>query len=209
MTVVRPGAVGPGRAREGTNPDFSAPSNPARVRIALTIESPSTISTRVAASAAAEAATIWSRYGVDVLFSAPTVCRSAPVDVVPLDVVVAFRRSDRPGTLGDIRFSPDGDPGAVITVYYDDIVRIAAAVKVGTLTEPRWPLVREDLAGRVLGRVLAHELGHFLLRSPIHAKSGLMQSMQSGFDLRTGPSRLFTLSDVEIERLDGLLGPTR
>jgi hypothetical protein len=206
MTFVRPSTAGQGR--KGANQELSAPPGPSRVRLVLTIESPSAISPRVAAGAAAEAAAIWSRYGVDVLLSAPTPCRAAPVDVVALDVVVASRRGDRVDTLGEIRFSPDGDPGEVITVYHDEIVRIATGAKVGDAPEPRWPVAREDVMARVLGRVLAHELGHYLLRSRAHTKSGLMRSVQPLPDLRAGPLELFQLSNEEVERLDGLLGPT-
>ena len=33
----------------------------------------------------------------------------------------------------------------------------------------------DTLLGRMLGRALAHELGHYLLRSPTHTRSGLMR----------------------------------
>ena len=35
---------------------------------------------------------------------------------------------------------------------------------------------REILVGRALGRALAHELGHYFLKSKIHTASGLMRS---------------------------------
>jgi hypothetical protein len=49
--------------------------------------------------------------------------------------------------------------------------------------------------------VLAHELGHFLLRSRWHAQSGLMRPVQTTADL-VGPERaLFTLSTPDAARL--------
>jgi hypothetical protein len=33
--------------------------------------------------------------------------------------------------------------------------------------------------GRVLGRALAHEIGHYLLRSPDHSVTGLMRAQHS------------------------------
>jgi hypothetical protein len=43
---------------------------------------------------------------------------------------------------------------------------------------------RADLwTGRMLGRALAHEIGHYLLRTPEHTKSGLMRATQTAADL--------------------------
>jgi hypothetical protein len=48
--------------------------------------------------------------------------------------------------------------------------------------------LRDQVFGRVLGRVLAHEIGHYVLRSPRHAVDGLMRSVQLADDL-VAPSR--------------------
>ena len=36
---------------------------------------------------------------------------------------------------------------------------------------------RNQALGRVIGRALAHEIGHFLLGVPAHASNGLMRAM--------------------------------
>ena len=53
--------------------------------------------------------------------------------------------------------------------------RALSAVAVMTFAErPR--LIRELVLGRVLGRAVAHEVGHFLLGSREHAPFGLMRA---------------------------------
>ena len=37
--------------------------------------------------------------------------------------------------------------------------------------------LQHDLMGRMLGRAVAHELGHYLFRSREHADAGLMRAM--------------------------------
>ena len=55
---------------------------------------------------------------------------------------------------------------------------------------------REGLLGRALGRVLAHELYHILLRTSSHGRSGLARPSQSSSDLLSERSG-FTPSDSE------------
>ena len=123
-------------------------------------------------------------------------------------MVVASQRADRlVAPLGAIGFSPEGEPGNVITIDDEDLIRFSRHLGAITSPEPEWPSGKiEQVTGRVLGRVLAHELGHFLLRSPSHATSGLMRSAQSAPDLCLGTTSHFLLSDAEVERLDWLLG---
>jgi len=49
---------------------------------------------------------------------------------------------------------------------------------------------REELLGRALGRVLAHELYHILARTADHGRDGLSRPEQSGVDLLTPGSSL-------------------
>lgn len=36
---------------------------------------------------------------------------------------------------------------------------------------------QREALGRIIGRALAHEIGHFLLASPVHASHGLMRAI--------------------------------
>lgn len=42
---------------------------------------------------------------------------------------------------------------------------------------------REDVLGRAMGRVLAHELYHIVLRTTTHGRNGLAREAQSSYDL--------------------------
>jgi hypothetical protein len=62
----------------------------------------------------------------------------------------------------------------------------------------------DDVMGRALGRVLAHELVHILTRSATHGKEGVTQATFSGRELVGAPLRL---SRTEVERLRRACAP--
>lgn len=69
-------------------------------------------------------------------------------------------------------------------------------------SEREWPtILRQVVLGRVLGRALAHEIGHFLLRSRGHSQIGLMRANQSIADLAAPERFRFNLSPDEVARL--------
>jgi hypothetical protein len=64
------------------------------------------------------------------------------------------------------------------------------------------PVAIHDAAvGRALGRALAHEIGHFLLRTRQHSPTGLMQAMHSISALIGTDRRPFVLSADDVARL--------
>jgi hypothetical protein len=71
-------------------------------------------------------------------------------------------------------------------------------------SQPEWQWPRslhDQIVGRVIGRVLAHEVGHFVLRMPRHTAAGLMRPVQFQDDLVALSRRPFTLTAVDISRL--------
>lgn len=64
--------------------------------------------------------------------------------------------------LGFAAVAPATGAGVLATIYYDRVQRVAARSGVD--------------AGRLLGRAIAHEFGHLLLRAP-HSPSGLMRAV--------------------------------
>jgi hypothetical protein len=52
---------------------------------------------------------------------------------------------------------------------------LRAATGLGRSVDRMPPGEVDVLLGRMLGRALAHELGHYLLRSPTHTRFGLMR----------------------------------
>ncbi|HEX3702935.1 MAG TPA: hypothetical protein VHU82_06380 [Vicinamibacterales bacterium] len=179
---------------------------PPRLHVALQVEFPPSISAGITSDAIAEASSIWAHYGVDVFRGVSSPCAPPAGNVIALRVITSSQRANPYATpLGAIEFSPDGVPGNVITVFYDDIVQFSTK-GFAFSPEPQLPLARRDqVTGRVLGRVLAHELGHFLLRSRAHASEGLMRSVQLVPDLTGGPINHFLLSASQAQQLDRLL----
>jgi len=156
---------------------------------------------RLEASAMEEVTHIWAEYGVDIQAVNPGEPRRD--DAVRLSVVLANlpNTPTAPGMLGSIPFLDD-TPEPVIILYPRAITTLVSGVKVSALPDHDWPfLLRDLIEGRVLGRALAHEVGHYLLRSRQHSSLGLMRARQSTFDLVSLDRRHFTLSTVELRRL--------
>jgi hypothetical protein len=160
---------------------------------------------RLEASAMDEVTHIWAAYGVDVQAVNPGDPRRD--DAVRLLVVLANLPNGPavPGVLGSIPFLDD-TPEPVIVLYLGAIAPLVADVRVAELPDHNWPfLLRDVVHGRVLGRALAHEIGHYLLRSRQHLEVGLTRARQSTLDLVSLDRRHFALSADEMRRLASLL----
>jgi hypothetical protein len=85
--------------------------------------------------------------------------------------------------LGNIIFA-NGVPTPRITAYRREAERLMALARVDDkLLAERPARVREQVLGRVLGRAVAHELGHYLFASRGHATEGLMRASHRTDDL--------------------------
>jgi hypothetical protein len=94
--------------------------------------------------------------------------------IVNLDEQQARRRPE--GALGWILFTTDS-PGRSIYLsqaHAEELIRHSPGWRNITVA---W---HETLIGRALGRALAHEVGHYLLRSKLHTPRGLMRAVLSG-----------------------------
>ena len=128
------------------------------------------------AAAMGEVTGIWAAYGVDVRVAHPG--EPGRDGAVRLAVVLA----DRPApstvaeTLGSIRFVDDV-PEPRIAIYPDAVASLVSTVSMAGVGCGQWPdALRDAILGRVTGRALAHEIGHFLLRSRHHSPKGLMRA---------------------------------
>ncbi|MGE0464653.1 MAG: hypothetical protein AB7Q16_25075 [Vicinamibacterales bacterium] len=105
---------------------------------------------------------------------------------------IASATSNDSGALGEVLFT-DGVPRRMIRLSIDaaiDWVRRDQAARFGTSTRVL-NLTLGDTARLVpyaLGYAAAHELGHFVLGSPAHAKSGVMQATFEGAHRLLQPS---------------------
>jgi hypothetical protein len=86
------------------------------------------------------------------------------------------------GTVAAGRFTPlaairfvDGRPTTHLVADARQAARLVDGVPTA-FRDGRPQLVRDRLIGRVLGRALAHELGHFLLGTATHTPEGLMRA---------------------------------
>jgi hypothetical protein len=160
------------------------------------------LSTDARRAAIEEMTAIWSANGVAIA-AAPG---ELPADATHLRVVIEPRRSSLGpswgGPLGSIRFDEAGIPVPVITLYLSALVEMIGRANIPGAGGDSSPAILRDRAiGRAVGRVLAHELGHFLLRSRWHGQFGLMRPVHTVTDL-VGPERAsFALSAPDAARL--------
>jgi hypothetical protein len=135
------------------------------------------------AALTAEAEAIWRRAGVRLRWP------SSPdeVSVASLRVLVLQREGRGPGghtwAVGELLQDQAGQPFAVVsTTAARRVVAVA-----GHAREPQ--ALSDRRLGVVLGRAVAHEIGHFLLATHGHARSGLMRAhvdVSDFADLRRG-----------------------
>ena len=93
--------------------------------------------------------------------------------VGPLEVtvrIIAAGPTTRSGSLGNSLIDLQEKKGTLATVYADRVESLASFAQI----EP----------GTLLGRTLAHEIGHLLLGSSVHAPRGLMRACWSSRELQ-------------------------
>lgn len=142
---------------------------------------------------------IWAPYGVT-LEGLVEPCKT-PGDGPTLKVRVRKMENVRPvgiprGTLGNIYFVA-GKPTPLIDLWADQAMRVMGGNHVGFdqgLTDPR---VRTEM-GRLLGRSLAHELGHYLLESRGHTEDGLMRRVYDHRDGKAKRRECFALDEGQV-----------
>ncbi len=160
------------------------------LRVALTFDSG--IARSIRAAVTSEAARIWAPYHVAVGTDAAAVTLRVSVVERPAGGVSQH-------SLGSIEFC-DGIPHPAISLYAGTAADLIWSAS--QMTGPHWPEGYKDvLLGRVLGRALAHEIGHFLLRSAGHSTDGLMSADQPVVDLMAVDDRKLTLSPHDQEVL--------
>jgi len=186
---------------------LNPPTPPSHLRVDIVFQG-LPMQPRLEASAMDEVTHIWAEYGVDIQALNPR--DAVRDDAVRLTVVLANLPNvpTAPGMLGSIPFL-DGTPEPVILLYPDAITTLISNVRVSALPDHDWPfMLRDVINGRVLGRALAHEIGHYLLRSRQHSAIGLMRARQSTIDLVGFDRRHFTLTPEEFRRLVSVTTPS-
>jgi hypothetical protein len=182
------------------------------VRVGLVLDARIAAAIRNVPAMIAEAAAVWRPYGVSVMPQTPST-------IEPGDVLLTLRfealgeqrttagqprrgASESGEGLGAIWFDENGLPMPAIVVDPDAVgARLRHAVVAGRSLDT-WPLATADLiTARALGRVLAHEIGHYLLASPAHARKGLMRAAFDGRRLAEWDRGGFALERLALPRL--------
>jgi hypothetical protein len=168
------------------------------VRVEVVFDGPRPSRT-LEALAVKEAAVIWAAYGVDV--DAPRTRDCEPFNAVRLNVSFGNdpERGMAAASLGSIRFL-NGVPEPAIVLYPHVVATLVSAVPWHFILDSQGA-VRDFVLGRALGRALAHEIGHFLLRSQHHSTDGLMRAFQPAADLVDPSRHRFELSPGDVMRL--------
>jgi hypothetical protein len=157
--------------------------------------------TPIASTALAEAARVWARYGVSVHPAGGGGSHGGVLVHVRIADGAAPASRDA-AALGTITFH-DGVPDPEITLFEG---RAWSLICTAATTAEHWPIsYRELLMGRVLGRALAHELGHFILQARTHSASGLMRASQSIADLMAPDAAALSLSSADVAALPAAL----
>jgi hypothetical protein len=153
---------------------------------------------------------LWRAAGVDVTWSALPAAGPGEVPVtepsrprmsviITSDMPEEFRStSARPPVLASILFV-DHKPTTMIAAYPEEVRRLLEAVRLDARPVGERPaLIRERLTGRVLGRAIAHELGHYLFGSADHAPDGLMRAKHRLDDLTSPFHRAFRVIPAQL-----------
>jgi hypothetical protein len=133
-------------------------------------------------------------------------------------VRVAIVDRPKPGSsadaasLGWIDFRAPGKPSNTVTVSTAVITRLLEDGRWGDRPIRDLPLTyRARFVKQALARGIAHELGHYLLRSSAHASDGLMRPRLTVLDMMVPGTDLFRLLPEQIKVLErrtatGVLG---
>ena len=180
------------------------------VTVGIVLGGHASAAARLVPALVAEADRIWRPRGVRVV---PVAKDAVPREEVRLtlnfaslsEVVPSANQGsmgERTSGLGSIWFDEDGAPSNSITIDEAAVMVHIAQTTLNNRPLADWPpSVADQVMSRALGRVLAHELGHYLLRSKMHQRSGLMRAAFTGSDLTAWDTTRFALDSNMLPRL--------
>lgn len=173
------------------------------VRVGISLERPAAAASPHAPAMVVEADAIWRLYGVSIALIDPSDAGALAACDVQLSLSFAppIRRVNHPPGLGAIWFQ-EGTPGSTLTIDAEIVAAMVRETPMNRLSLDAFPpALADQMVRRALGRVLAHEIGHFLLASPAHSRSGLMRPSFSGRLLGEFDRTAFRLDASALPRL--------
>lgn len=152
---------------------------------------------------------VWAPYGVTFCWAeGPRGCEGieARVRVLVADdlPVSAVAETARRPVVGRITFHGDA-PGSEIVLSLSAARHLVVHATLGGRPISEWPsAIAEHFVPRVMGRALAHEIGHYVLGTRDHASRGLMSASFRPDDVTLGSESRFSLlrSDAARMRLE-------
>ena len=188
----------------GTLP-VSAQEGDARAQLEVLLTVAPTLPKAARASMMEETAAIWRNHGVTINWLAATSLRSVPHRLRVL--VVERRHSPATArdafTVGELIRPANGRPIAMMSI--ESAQRLVASVR----GRAGYELIAVDprRLGILLGRALAHEIGHYLLDTQTHARDGLMRPQFNALEFTDLRDEAFALDDPASEWLKSRPGP--
>ena len=146
---------------------------------------------------------IWSPH-VEVVLSAPGTVARLGAHALSLhisDSTPTSRSGEPLDALAWIDFV-DGEPQPAITIAPRRAAETIAKATVFGRPSREWPAVLERrMRANAIGRALAHEIGHYLLRSAAHAPRGLMRAAFKPQDFAEPDNNRFRLLPAQVDQV--------
>jgi hypothetical protein len=147
-------------------------ANAAPMRITVSVVAPRGVTDSLVNQICAEAGAIWAPAGIALEWSRDVPKHEARGLTIEVTVDDRPTPAGRDGALGWVIFAGDGPERFIhlSRVSAEGLLHRTPGLNHATIAS------HEALIGRALGRALAHELGHYILRSKVHTGRGLMRA---------------------------------
>jgi hypothetical protein len=193
-------------AAAAAEPSIADASRP-RLQVVAHIEPGVAVDRTDLAEIAANVRQTWRPYVVVSVTTADDPRRSIAGDELQLVVTTRMLPEDHGLGLGWIEFV-DGEPQSTITVSVAAVARLTQDGRWRGKPFGAWPPITARLfLRRALARAVAHEIGHYLLRSRTHARAGLMQAMLTVDDIMDRRPSVNRLEPAAVARLRETVSP--
>ena len=180
------------------------PAQTPSVIVCLVLSPKLAIEPRVAKIVLSEVQAIWKALGADIRSVEIDDDKCARLIVVKADHEARPEDLSREDALGWVPFAA-GNARQLVFLRMSRARMFSASVITGTNPDG----FKDLLLARLLGRIVAHELGHVLLNSPRHTDSGLMRALYRANDILRVRASTYTLDAAERARLFTLMAGPR
>lgn len=161
------------------------------LRLEVLLTTAATLSEAARDAMQSEVATIWLQQGITIDWLPPVTVRSVAANRLRA-LVVPKRLADsgiEPISVGELVRPSNGHPVALVSIESAQQLVTSVRGRAG------YELIAVDQRrlGIVLGRALAHEIGHYLLDTHTHARTGLMRATFNALEFTELRGRTFAL----------------